>query len=330
MTTLPRRRFLRALLLGIGALWLAATLAATERDALKLLTIGNSFADNALAELRPIARAAGKELTYLRANIGGCSLERHARHLRQAEAGEPEGRAYKNIIDPLTGDRRDFTLPEALAHLPWDVVTIQQVSHSSYKRETFQPHADELLEAIRRYAPTAEIVIHQTWAYRDDHPFFQGEDGFTAAKMHAGLRENYDWLAAEKGLRLLPSGEAMHLARQTPRWNYTPDPSFDFANPPTGQLPDQAGSLHVGWTWGTNRESGEPEFRLDAIHANTAGCYLAGVVWYRSLFGADAAPANYLPKGLSAEEAADLQSHAAAALATVARSSQMTAELVAP
>ena len=311
---MPRRPFLATLLV-LAVTLLAPFSLAAERDTLRLLTIGNSFADNALVELRPMARAGGKELIYLRANIGGCSLERHARHLREAEAGDPAGRAYKNIIDPLSSERRDFTLPEALALLPWDVVTIQQVSTGSFRRETFQPHADELITAIRRLAPTAEIVIHQTWAYRDDHALFQKGDGFTPAVMHEQLRANYAWLAAEKGLRLLPSGEAMHLARQTPRWTYTPDPNFDFANPAPDALPDQRGSLHTGWVWRTDANTGAKRFALDAIHANLAGRYLAAAVWYRALFNADSAPPHYVPEGLDPEDAADLRRHADAALA---------------
>ena len=316
---MQRRPFLAALVAFVFVALLAPASRAAERDSLKLLTIGNSFADNALQEFRPLSRAGGKDLVYLRANIGGCSLERHARHLHEAESGDPAGRAYKNVIDPLTGQRRDFTLPEALAHQPWDVVTIQQVSTGSFKRESFQPHADELIQAIRKYAPTAEIVVHMTWAYRDDHEFFQKGDGFTPAVMHERLRENYLWLAGQYGLRILPSGEAIHLARQTPRWSYTPDPAFDFKNPVPGTLPDQRSSLHTGWIWRKDQASGAETLRMDGIHANTAGCYLAGVVWYRVLYGADSAPTDFVPKGLTAEDAADLRRHADAAVAAFAR-----------
>lgn len=301
------------------AVFLAAIPAsfAAERASLKLLTIGNSFADNALQEFKPLARAGGKELVYMRANIGGCSLERHAKHLFQAEEGDPAGRAYKNIIDPTTGDRRDFTLPEALQLLPWDVVTIQQVSSSSFKRETFEPFADELIYAIRKYAPTAEIVVHMTWAYRDDHAIFQKGDGFNPRKMHEQLRENYLWLASKNGFRILPSGEAFHLARQTPRWTHVHDDTFDYKNPAQGALPDQRTSLHTGWVWRLDKTLGKDTLRLDALHASTAGCYLAGAAWYRILFNADSVPANYVPKGLTAEDTADLRRHVDAAIANI-------------
>src|SRR3954467_11891846 len=94
--------FLRLrLVLAVTVLASVATLSAAERESLKLLTIGNSFADNPLEYLPAMAKAGGKTLIVGRANIGGCPLERHARHLRQAEAGDPEGLAYETT-DPRT------------------------------------------------------------------------------------------------------------------------------------------------------------------------------------------------------------------------------------
>jgi len=58
---------------------------ANERDALKLLTIGNSFARDALGHLPAMAKAAGKELAVLGLNNGGYSLQRHVEGLRKAE-----------------------------------------------------------------------------------------------------------------------------------------------------------------------------------------------------------------------------------------------------
>lgn len=292
-------RFITTLILSVT---LALSATAAERDSLKLLTIGNSFSNDALGFLPDIAKAGDKELIVGRASLGGCSLERHANHLRQAEEGDPKGKPY--------GGR---SLPEILASQPWDIVTIQQWSQLSFKPETFQPHADELIAAIRKYAPTAEIVVHQTWAYREDHPWFKKDDGFTPAKMYEGARDTYKNFADGKGFRVLPVGDAMNLARQTARWTYVPDPAFDFKNPPEGQLPDQRTSLNTGWQWKKNKD-GKPVLSLDAIHCNTAGRYLAGSVWYQVLFNTDTIPAGFTPNGLTAEDAADLRAHALAAV----------------
>ena len=288
------------------ALILAVTLAlpafSAERDTLKLLAIGNSFSNDATRLLPQVVEAGGKKLEIGHASIGGCSLERHARHLREAEAGDEKGKAY--------GGR---TLPWILSSKPWDVVTIQQWSQQSFKPETFQPHADELIAAIRKYAPTAEIVVHQTWAYRNDHSWFKRDDGFTQEKMHQGARDTYRAFADGKGFRVLPVGEAINLARQTPRWTYAPDANFDFKNPPEGQLPDQRGSLMVGWRWTKNKE-GRQVFGLDAIHCNVAGQYLGANVWYAMLFETDTLPDSFTPANLTHADAADLRAHALAAV----------------
>ncbi|MDF3056924.1 MAG: hypothetical protein K0R17_1139 [Rariglobus sp.] len=306
------RLILAITVLSTLAIWTSVT--AAERDSLKLLTIGNSFSNDALGYLPYMAEAGGKQLLVGRASIGGCSLERHARHLNQAEAGDPKGKAYKTS-HPKTGEKSDFTLPELLSAQPWDIVTLQQWSQLSFKPETFQPFADELIAAIRKYAPTAEIVVHQTWAYREDHDFFKKDDGFTPAKMYADLTSAYKTFADGKSFRVLPVGDAFQLARQTPRWTYTPDPKFDFENPPAGQFPDQRTSLNVGWVWSTPaKEGSKPKFFLDAIHCNAAGKYLAGAVWYLQLFNADALPVAYVPKALTAADTAELRPHALAAV----------------
>lgn len=302
---LPYRRLslIPQVILAVCVLIAHPALTAAERASLKLLTIGNSFSNDALGYLPNIAKAGNKELVVGRASLGGCSLERHARHLREAEAGDPNGKAYNGR-----------SLPEILASEPWDIVTIQQWSQLSFKPETFQPYADELIAAIRKLAPTAEIIVHQTWAYREDHDWFKKNDGFTPAKMYAGARDTYKNFADAKGFRVLPVGDALNLARQTPRWTYVTDPNFDFKNPPAGQLPDQRTSLNVGWRWSTPKDGTAPKFGLDAIHCNTAGKYLAGSVWYQVLFNTDTVPTAFTPQGLDEADAADLRTHAAAAV----------------
>ncbi|MDR0901652.1 MAG: DUF4886 domain-containing protein [Opitutaceae bacterium] len=279
------------------------------RESARVLTIGNSFANDATSFLPQIAGSAGRKLVLFRANIGGCSLERHARHLNAALANpaDPEGSPYRNNPGVLGISGRDkVSLPEALAAVDWDFVTIQEWSQRSYKPEYQEPHAGRLIDTIRKLAPRAEIVIHQTWAYREDHPFFQKDDGFTQQKMYDGLRAAYKELSARHGLRILPSGDAMQAARATPRWQYRPDPNFDFKNPPQGQVPGQKGSLNIGWRW-TKDKKGKQVFSLDAIHANVAGRYLTGCVFFEGFYGVDCATVTFTPDDLTKDDAASLR-----------------------
>lgn len=296
-----------------AVLFVSVSLSAmAERQAVKLLAIGNSFSDYPTVYLPALAKAGGKTLVYGRASIGGCSLERHAKHLKQAEAGDPEGTAY-DTKDPQTGKQRKMSLPELLKAQPWEIVTIQQASPLSFKLETYQPFADELIAAIHKYAPTAEIVVQETWAYREDHDFFKKIEGFTPQKMYTDLRSAYHTFADGKGYRIMPTGDALDLARKTKRWTYVEDTKFDRKTATEGQLPDQHASLNSGWSWGKDKE-GKPVLAFDAIHLNTAGKYLGAVVWYQTIFDADEVPVDFLPKDLSAEDAADLRTHAKAAV----------------
>lgn len=304
-----------ALLVLLPAVALRAA-SSEARESLAVLTIGNSFADDATAFLPEMAKAGDKDLVIFRANLGGATMERHATHLRAftADPNDPKGKPYRNRVHPKTGERQDFSLPEALEAYAWDVVTIQQVSHLSFRPETFHPFVDELITAIRRHAPQAEIVIHEIWAYREDHEFFQKGDGFTPRAMYERVSAAYRQLAKEKGLRLLVVGDAFNLARQTRCWSFKPDDELDLSAFNEGELPSQENSLNVGWFWRKGEDGEAPKLHLDAIHSNQAGRYLGASVWYLTLFGEDRVPDDFVPNGLDRLDAASLRQLAEAAV----------------
>ncbi|HEY5892443.1 MAG TPA: DUF4886 domain-containing protein [Chthoniobacterales bacterium] len=250
----------------------------------KLLTIGNSFADNATAYLPGIAKAEGKELTIFRANLDGTSMQDHVAHLKAFEANpnDPKGSPYLSLPDPVTGKRRYISLHDVLESDRWTYVTIQQVSSMSYRRETYEPAAGVLIAYIHKHAPQAEILVHQTWAYRGDGNVF-ADGKLTPEAMYQQLRSAYNELAEDYDLRIIPCGDAFYSARKTLRWTFKfPDPNFDYQHPEPGQLPDQTGSLYNGWMW--TRDGGKPRLRLDARHANPAGRYLGAAVFYEILY----------------------------------------------
>lgn len=279
-------------------------------ETVKLLTVGNSFADDSMFYFPKIVEANGKKVEFFKANLGGCSLERHVRHLKAYEANpkSPEGSPYSSSFYPSKNEPRErkYSLREALEANSWDYVSIQQVSTDSYKPETFEPYAGVLIAYIRKYAPQAKIVILQTWAYREDCPLFK--DGFTQEKMYEGLRQSYEKLAADHGLQIVPVGYAMQTARATDRWHFTfPDPNFDYKNPPKDAAPTQPGSLNAGWAWRKIISQTEPVFNLDFKHCNAAGRYLAASVFYEALFAADARKTSFAPEKMDAAAAEDLR-----------------------
>jgi hypothetical protein len=292
--------------LSLNAFFLGA--AEISRDEVKVLTVGNSFASDATVFLPKLAEAAGKKLVLLRANPGGCSLERHARHaaLAAADPADPAGKLYKGILPGAT-EPTSFSLQEALESEHWDYVTIQQVSTLSFQPETFEPYAGELVGHIRKHAPQAEILIHQTWAYRDDWEGYN--DGFTPDVMHQQASDAYKALATRYRLRIIPVGEAFHAARTTPLWKFQyPDPAFDYKNPLRDSVPQQFGSLHAGWAWRKDLRTGELRFNLDFKHGNVAGKFLGSAVFFEMLYGEDVTQVPFHPEALSPEQGASLKS----------------------
>ena len=283
---------------------------------LSVLSIGNSYSGNATSYLKPIADAAGDEVTLGLAITAGAPLDRHARRVRldRDDPTHPLGHPYPvrhlpGYPTPVTtnGEPTKVSLRDALTYRDWDVVTIQQASYKSFKSETLEPYATQLLELIRQTNPDARILIHQTWAYRIDANRLANW-GMTQQEMHDGLVTTYDFLSLQHRLPQIPVGDAFALARVSPDWSYRVDETYDYDNPAPETLPDQAGSLNLGYVWRTDRDTGEPLLALDASHTSFAGSYLASCVWYGVLFDADPRDAaSFTPSKLTADQTASLR-----------------------
>lgn len=283
-------------------------LLAEERvEKLRLLMVGNSFSHNATQYLPGLAEAAGKEVVVRRATLGGCSLQRHAEGISKFE-GDPqgkEGRIYPARALYLKKGESNKSLKEALELEPWDYVTIQQASKLSFEEQSYEPYAGQLVSYIHRHAPTAKVLVHQTWAYREDHALFKASP-LTPEEMYKGLSAAYVKLARTYAAEIVPVGLAFHTARRTSRWHFSyPDPNFDYTRPAAGALPKQAGSLNVGWEW--RNVKGKEMFSLDAIHANDEGRYLAACVFFEVLFRESAVGNSFVPPGITSQDARLLQ-----------------------
>ncbi|MGI5867861.1 MAG: DUF4886 domain-containing protein [Kiritimatiellia bacterium] len=241
---------------------------------MKILSVGNSFSNNAHTYLNEIAQAMEVDLVLFNAYIGGCTLERHMLHADAYDKNrnDPEGSPY-----PISKGCH-ISLRQALKLKNWDVVTIQQASHESFKPESYHPHGDRLVACIRRHAPKAEIVVHQTWAYREDRPFL-AENNLTTDRMYKELNKAYADFCAENDFRMIPSGNAFQTARRSRKWG---KPIFPKRKGCTVKR-----SLHGD----------------DAFHANANGNYLLGCVWFDFFFGIDARKITFTPEEVASADA---------------------------
>lgn len=91
----------------------------------------------------------------------------------------------------------------------------QQASHLSWVADSYFPYAQYLYDYVKKYAPQAEVVIQQTWSYRcDDGRFGKGQWKITQRQMYEKLSEAYAAAAKKLGIRQIPSGDAVELARE--------------------------------------------------------------------------------------------------------------------
>jgi len=125
---------------------------------MNILSIGNSFSQDAQRYLHGIARSDGVDIQSFNLYIGGCPLSKHYRNMLSEE------RAY---VLEMNGYSTGFhvSMKEALLNRDWDIITVQQFSVQSFDYHTYQPYLDGLVDYIRKLVPMAKIAVHQTWAY---------------------------------------------------------------------------------------------------------------------------------------------------------------------
>ena len=125
---------------------------------LKILSIGNSFSQDAQRYLHGVCESFGKEIHNVNLYIGGCSLERHHTNITEDLA------AYTlEVHGKSTGEM--ISIKDALLSDEWDYVTLQQVSTQSYVADSYYPYVKELADYVRKYAPNTKILMHETWSY---------------------------------------------------------------------------------------------------------------------------------------------------------------------
>ena len=274
-----------------------------ETKHLNILTIGNSFTES-LKVFFPdvVASAPGCELHLEGANHGGCELERHWKYISCEESDR---------VFSMYQDRR-WKLREILAREKWDIVSIQQASHYSWRPETYQPYASNIVEYVRKFAPSAEIVIQQTWAYRADDPRIMpgGAWEIDQTEMYRRLTDAYLALSKQLGLRIIPTGKAVQIARKRETNPFVPYTSEQFESMRWPDLPSQAGDVVGAMRWAKDVETGRMKIIRDSIHLNTRGQFLQACVWFAFLFGKSTSEITLRPDTLADDDIELLKSAA--------------------
>jgi hypothetical protein len=211
-----------------------------------ILSIGNSFSQDAQRYLHAIARVYNTRLYCANLYIGGCSLEQHAKNITSGAAD------YSYEINGEEG-REKVSVAVALDREKWDIVTLQQVSDLSGIQQSYQPYLSTVHDAVRAACPDAKIYLHETWAYEADstHNAFAKYD-CNQNKMHEAIRSAVRKMSEEIDAEIIPTGDAIQAVRaQLPEFNYT---------------------------------SGGISLNRDGFHLSLGyGRYIAGMTWYATL-----------------------------------------------
>ncbi|MBR2645949.1 MAG: DUF4886 domain-containing protein [Clostridia bacterium] len=177
---------------------------------MKILSIGNSFSQDAQDFLHQTLENVGVENRVMNLYIGGCSLEAHWRNLtNNADVYEEE------VNGKPTGNK--VSIAQALVADDWDVITLQQCSSDSGWLDAYEPFFGDLYAFAREKCPKAKFYIHKTWAYDE------GCEVSSFPRYHLDPKEMYERLSYAYGtisekyaLPMIPSGDVVQALRYTP------------------------------------------------------------------------------------------------------------------
>ena len=273
-------------MLAVAMLALVGWSAETER--LKVLMIGNSFSVQMVNSLPPIAKDLGLKVDICSLYIGGCSLQRHWENVCS-----PTSTPYSvtRSIDGVAQKKFKGNIPQVLAGEKWDVITLQQASHFSWKPETYHPWGDKLVKYVREKAPNAKIVVQETWSYTPWDKRF-AKWAIDQNVMYDRLHEAYAAFAKPYGFDIIPTGTAVQFVRRELPVKYTEN---------------SLGGDVVGSAKFVQKDDGSWMPKGDVFHMGPDGNYLQALVWTAKLFGADVSTVSYAPKGMRPERAAFLR-----------------------
>ena len=183
---------------------------------MKVLSIGNSFSQDAHNMLHNLAIANGVSIETVNLYIGGCKLQTHWENIENDKADydlEPDGGAAI----------RKISIKEALALEEWDVITLQQASAQSQHFSTYTPYVENIAKYVRQRCPDAKLYFHQTWAYENDY-FAEStrKDATKQKNMYNNILKASATASEVIDAPLIRAGVAIQTVRENvPEFDYT-------------------------------------------------------------------------------------------------------------
>lgn len=264
---------------------------------IRILCIGNSFSWDAVEqELVPLCDEEGIEIEVHNLYYGGCSLQQHAEFLIRDSAVYSHRVCTNLNPSPLESGGERFrlvkdtiSLRQALKDGEYNFISLQQASHDSGIRSSYEPWLSLLIDTVRAYQPNAQLCWMQTWAYSQDakHPAFP--------RYHCNQQEMWDSIqSCTQYVRQIVNNKLTPVKNDNSQLS-TPNsqlPKFDLSNNRSRLCRDKNSQLIVipcGLAIQNARSSalGDTMCR-DGYHLNyTYGRYTASCVWFEIITGKD-------------------------------------------
>ena len=192
---------------------------------LKVLMIGNSFADDTINYAYEIAKSVGiPEENILVADIyiGGCSLATHWSNAQSNAAAYRFGLEKEGWFDGSS--YTNWTMEQAIMYADWDFITFQQNSGNSGGPASYSC-LQNLMDYVYDIAtdeennpnanPNVKFVWHQTWAYQQGTTATAfGTYNYDQMTMYNAIMNCLETQVLNKNfVAIIPNGTAIQNAR---------------------------------------------------------------------------------------------------------------------
>ena len=192
---------------------------------LKVLMIGNSFADDTINYAYEIAKSVGiSEENILVADIyiGGCSLATHWSNAQSNAAAYRFGLEKEGWFDGSS--YTNWTMEQAIMYADWDFITFQQNSGNSGGPASYSC-LQNLMDYVYDIAtdeennpnanPNVKFVWHQTWAYQQGTTATAfGTYNYDQMTMYNAIMNCLETQVLNKNfVAIIPNGTAIQNAR---------------------------------------------------------------------------------------------------------------------
>ena len=139
---------------------------AKDSKAIKILSIGNSFSEDATYFLYDIAKSAGVDVIVGNVYFSGCSLQTHWTNVLNNNAAY----TYYKWTSPTMTKLEKQTMQSCILDEKWDFITFQQASGDSGIYSTYQPYLNNLINYVKSLSTNSNVklALNMTWAYAED------------------------------------------------------------------------------------------------------------------------------------------------------------------